>query len=202
MLNEVSQEQNGNDRGGNFVKGSRICAPDEEPPKAAPAAGPITHKTPQLAVMNALVSFASAFTYVRHQRRIVVGRLVALGLHRGCGTVAPTVAREPRRARRLPISLRPRRPAFRLPEPSPTENAPPGRRGASGVTTGRRDMYLYICGSVGGRRALDVPRANRWESITPYGRRGAQPGSSLFYLSSVSRVDPLNQGTNIRAICV
>src|SRR5262249_23194403 len=32
-----------------------------------------------------------------------------------------------------------------------TENAPPGRRGVSGVTTGRRDMYLYICGSVGGR---------------------------------------------------
>lgn len=28
---------------------------------------------------------------------------------------------------------------------STTENAPPGRRGASGVTTGRRDMYLYIC---------------------------------------------------------
>src|SRR4051794_25305236 len=40
---------------------------------------------------------------------------------------------------------------WRLPAPSPTENAPPGRRGASGVTTGRRDMYLYICGSVGGR---------------------------------------------------
>src|SRR5215213_8992798 len=28
---------------------------------------------------------------------------------------------------------------------STTENAPPGRRGASGVTTGRRDVYLYMC---------------------------------------------------------
>lgn len=39
----------------------------------------------------------------------------------------------------------------RRPTSRTTENAPPGRRGASGVTTGRRDMYLYICGSVGGR---------------------------------------------------
>ena len=43
------------------------------------------------------------------------------------------------------------RPAEPILTPHTTENAPPGRRGASGVTTGRRDIYLYICGSVGGR---------------------------------------------------
>jgi hypothetical protein len=58
------------------------------------------------------------------------------------------------------------RPARRNPlaRAHPTENAPPGRRGVSGVTTGRRDMYLYICGSVGGRWALMCRGASRWES--------------------------------------
>ena len=54
---------------------------------------------------------------------------------------------------------------FGLLEPSTTENAPPGRRGASGVTTGRRDMYLYICGSVGGRWALLCRVRPSWEAM-------------------------------------
>jgi len=41
----------------------------------------------------------------------------------------------------------------------PQQKTPRLGRGASGVTTGRRDMYLYICGSVGGRWALMCRRA-------------------------------------------
>ena len=42
-------------------------------------------------------------------------------------------------------------------------------------------MYLYICGSVGGRWALDVSRAASWEAMSAYVRRGTQP-KSLFVL--------------------
>ena len=83
-----------------------------------------------------------------------------------------------------------------------TENAPPGRRGASGVTTGRRDMYLYICGSVGGRWALYVPRAPSWEAT---GAICAAPRPSqevLFAPSSVPLIESLNSiRTYVRFVC-
>ena len=63
---------------------------------------------------------------------------------------------------------------------------PAFRRGASGVTTGRRDMYLYICGSVGGRSGSLVPfGAKLWEAVTLCRRRGTRPKSLMSrYLSA------------------
>jgi hypothetical protein len=76
--------------------------------------------------------------------------------------------------------------AFGSNKPCPTENAPPGRRGVSGVTTGRRDMYLYICGSVGGRWALMCRGASRWESTAIF----AAPGPTRKF--SKPFIDPLS----------
>src|SRR5215212_8270475 len=55
----------------------------------------------------------------------------------------------------------------------PQQKTPPRGGGAlSGVTTGRRDMYLYICGSVGGRSGSLVPfGAKLWEAVTLFRRR-------------------------------
>src|SRR4051812_20541477 len=82
-----------------------------------------------------------------------------------------------------------------------TENAPPGRRGASGVTTGRRDMYLYICGSVGGRRARFVSSASLWEAARRYIDAGFNQKVLWFSLTGfLLRI--LEQRTNVCAVCV
>jgi hypothetical protein len=67
------------------------------------------------------------------QRWIVFGGLAALA----ASILACWPIREPH-----PLQRRGR--AFRLLMPTPTENAPPGRRGVSGVTTGRRDICISI----------------------------------------------------------
>ena len=86
----------------------------------------------------------------------------------------------------------------------PTENAPPGRRGASGVTTGRRDMYLCICGSMGGRWALNASRG-LIEGVDGHRMGGARPNredrlKQTFHRSSSA--ESLNQNTNICAVYV
>src|SRR3954447_9582381 len=83
-----------------------------------------------------------------------------------------------------------------------TENAPPGRRGASGVTTGRRDMYLYIC-------------VDPWEVGEPglcRARRCGQQRGDISTRGSTKKscCDPLvgfllrilEQRTNVCATCV
>ena len=68
-------------------------------------------------------------------------------------TVAPTVARRPLGDLRAASVTGP---WARIPLARAPQQKTPRRGGgaSSGVTTGRRDMYLYICGSVGGRWAL------------------------------------------------
>jgi hypothetical protein len=75
---------------------------------------------------------------------------------------------------------------------APQQKTPLRGGGAhSGVTTGRRDMYLYICGSVGGRSGPDVPPARSlWEAMTLCRRRGTQPESFFLVLLSSSYVNP------------
>src|SRR3954451_20118864 len=80
-----------------------------------------------------------------------------------------------------------------------TENAPPGRRGASGVTTGRRDIYLYICVDPWEVGEPGLCRERRCGKQRGDCRRGAQP-RSLFLCRFLFRI--LEQRTNVCATCV
>jgi hypothetical protein len=61
----------------------------------------------------------------------------------------------------------PKRLSSRLALSALVQQKTPRRGGGalSGVTTGRRDMYLYICGSVGGRWALMCRGRSSWETM-------------------------------------
>ena len=64
-------------------------------------------------------------------------------------------------------------------------------------------MYLYICGSVGGRSGSLVPfGAKLWEAVTLYRRRGTRPKSLMWRYLSASYFESLNQNTNVCAIRV
>jgi hypothetical protein len=62
-------------------------------------------------------------------------------------------------------------------------------------------MYLYICGSVGGRRALYVSRRELMGVNCHMSDARLNQEVLVCPLSILSR-ESLNQDTNIRAICV
>jgi len=75
---------------------------------------------------------------------------------------------------------------FGFPERFAQQKTPRLGRGVSGVTTGRRDMYLYICGSVGGRWTLVCRGRQSWEATGAIERRRAQPRSFFVLLCIVN----------------
>jgi hypothetical protein len=175
---------------------SRSALRAPRPRSAASVSAASISCQPELPRRKSASRCSSGRSQSAHQKASVQSRGIGTGSTSAPGRAAASPAPSARtgvdagRSSRLPA-----------PEPDPTENAPPGRRGVSGVTTGRRDMYLYICGSVGGRWAL----SHRGSAIDGKSMSAiwAAPGpTGKFVPFIVLSRESLNHDTNVCAICV
>src|SRR5680860_274582 len=118
-------------------------------------------------------------------------------MHGRCLTAAPTAARELFGAGAGLAQCPPTR-RKRLARAPHNRKRPAGEAGRFwGYYREERYVSLYMCGSVGGRWALDVPRApHRWESMSAIWG-GAEPNQEVFVLPFiVLSCRSLNQSTN------